>query len=363
MLAGWMNRKQQHVIEYLAEENRILREQLDIHTKGKRIRFSVKQRRRLAEKGRRLGRKILAEIATLVTPETIYKWHRHFVAMKFSPKGRDHSAAHKRRAERNALIIRLATENAGWGYTRIQGVMQNLGYHTISTSTIGEVLRGVGITPSPDRSSRMDWKTFVRIHQDQIAATDFFMVPVWTLKGIVMYRVHFVIDLMSRKVEITHIGCQYCESLMLQIARNLTDSFSGFIQGKRYLLHDRDPLFTNAFRKLIRNSKTVPFKLPRNMPMMNGYAERFVKSIKVECLDRMLFFGEDALRRAVNEYVNHYHHERPHQGLKNNIIEPNAEVFRNQGEIRKIAHLGGLLNYYYRENLPNLERKEPPKVA
>ncbi|MGF1484930.1 MAG: hypothetical protein ACFBZ8_11265 [Opitutales bacterium] len=219
MMAGWMNRQQQRVIEYLVEENRVLREQLDIHAKGKRIRFNAGQRRRLAEKGRRLRRKVLMEIATLVTPETIYAWHRKFVAMKFAPKGRDHSAAHARREARNALIIKLATENAGWGYTRIQGVMQSLGWHKLSTSTIGEVLREAGIRPSPERGSRLDWKTFIRIHADQLAATDFFTVPVWTLRGLVMYRVHFVIDLLTRKVEITHIGCQYTGDLMLQIAR------------------------------------------------------------------------------------------------------------------------------------------------
>lgn len=156
MMAGWMNRQQQHVIDYLVEENRVLREQLDIHAKGKRIRFNASQRRRLAEKGQRLGRKVLLKIANLVTPETIYAWHRKFVAMKFAPKGRDHSAAHARREERNALIIRLAMENAGWGYSRIQGIMQNLGWTTLSTSTIGEVLRKVGILPSPERSSRVD---------------------------------------------------------------------------------------------------------------------------------------------------------------------------------------------------------------
>ncbi len=110
--------------------------------------------------------------------------------MKFASKGKDHSAAHARREERNALIIKLATEIVGWGYGRIQGVMQNLGWHKISTSTIGEVLRSAGISPSPERSSRIDWKTFIRIHADQLAATDFFTVPVWTLKGLAMYRVH-----------------------------------------------------------------------------------------------------------------------------------------------------------------------------
>jgi putative transposase len=358
MMAGWMNRQQQQVIEYLVEENRVLREQLDIHAKGKRLRFNASQRRRLAEKGRRLGRKVLMEVASLVTPETIYAWHRKFVAMKFAPKGCDRSAAHARREERNALIIKLATENAGWGYTRIQGVMQSLGWPKLSTSTIGEVLRNAGIEPSPERCSRLDWKTFIRIHADQLAATDFFMVPVWTLRGQVMYRVHFVIDLLTRKVEITHIGCQYSGELMLQIGRNLTDCFDGFLVGKKWMLHDQDPLFTDDFRELLRASGTTPFKLPRHMPMMNGYAECFVKTIKRECLDKLIFFGEGSLRRAVDEFMAHYHHERPHQGLDNTIIEPDAETFRNTGPIRKIARLGGLLNHYYRDPAIDIEEDE-----
>ena len=362
MMAGWMNRQQQYVIDYLVEENRVLREQLDIHAKGKRIRFNVSQRRRLAEKGRRLGRKVLLKMSNLVTPETIYTWHRKFVAMKFAPKGRDHSAAQSRREERNALIIRLAVENAGWGYSRIQGVMQNLGWHKLSTSTIGEVLRNAGIEPSPERSSRIDWKTFIRIHADQLAATDFFMVPVWTLRGLVLYRVHFVIDLLTRKVEITHIGCEYSGDLMLQIGRNLTDPFDGFLLGKKWMLHDRDPLFHQDFRELLRSSGTIPFKLPKNMPMMNGHAECFVKSIKHECLNKMIFFGEGYLRRAIDQYVSHYHHERPHQGIENRIIKPDAETFRNQGPIRKIAHLGGLLNHYYRDRIPE-NPDELPKAA
>ncbi len=136
MMAGWMNRQQQQVIEYLVEENRVFREQLDVHSKGKRIRFTAKQRRRLAEKGRRLGRKMLKDICNLVTPETIYAWHRKFVAMKFAPKGNDLSAARARREERNALIIKLASENAGWGYERIQGVMLQIGRNLTMPSTV-----------------------------------------------------------------------------------------------------------------------------------------------------------------------------------------------------------------------------------
>ena len=357
MMAGWMNRKQQMVIEYLLEENRVLREQRDNLAKGKRIRFSNAQRRRLAEKGRRLGRQVLMQFATIVTPECIYAWHRKFVAMKFAPKGDSktdrRTAAEKRREKRNALIIKLASENRGWGYGRIQGVMKKLGWHKLSTSTIGEVLRKAGIRPNPDGGSKLDWKTFVRVHADQLAATDFFFVPVMTLRGIVMYRVHFVIDIATRKVQIVHIGCQYHAELMKQLARNLTDCFDGFLLGKKWLIHDRDPLFTDDFGDILRSAGVKPWKLPPSMPMMNAYAESFVKSIKRECLDKIIFFSEEALRNAIREYMEHYHQERPHQGLDNKVIEPDAEVFRNQGRIVKTARLGGLLNDYHRAPAPD----------
>ncbi|MBN1403945.1 MAG: hypothetical protein JW942_05705 [Opitutales bacterium] len=120
MLAGWMNRKQQLVVEYLLEEHKVLREPLDIHADGKRLRYTAKQQRRLSDAGWKLGRQLLMQFATLVTPKTIYAWHRKFVAMKFAPKNRDLCAAKERSAKRDALIIKIASENTGWGYGRIQ---------------------------------------------------------------------------------------------------------------------------------------------------------------------------------------------------------------------------------------------------
>ncbi len=197
--ANWLDEPETAAcIEFLLEENKVLREQLDIHAKGKRLRYTAKQKRRLSDAGRNLGRQLLMQFANLVTPETIYAWHRKFVVMKYTPKGRDLSAAKARSAKRDALIIKIATENTGWGYGRIQGMMQHLGYHKISTSTIGEVLRESGIQPSPTRKRGVSWKEFVRIHAEQIAATDFFFVPVWTLRRLAMFRVHFVIDVLTR---------------------------------------------------------------------------------------------------------------------------------------------------------------------
>ena len=131
--------------------------------------------------------------------------------------------------------------------------------------------------------------------------------------------------------------------------RNLTDGQDGFLQGTRYLLLDRDGKYSPEFSDIIETSGTKMVKLPPRSPNLNAYAERFMRSIKEECLDRMIFFGEACLRRAVTQFLAHYHAERNHQGLDNRIIQSGDEVGRTTGAIRCRLRLGGLLRYYYRD--------------
>ena len=135
---------------------------------------------------------------------------------------------------------------------------------------------------------------------------------------------------------------------MLQVARNLVDEEAGVLQGKRYLVIDRDTKYSDQFRRLIRDNGTKVIRLPPMSPNLNAYAERFVRSIKFECLNRMIFIGEASLRRAVAEYVAHYHGERNHQGLNNRLIEAGPEVGRVTGNVNCRERLGGMLRYYYR---------------
>ena len=158
----------------------------------------------------------------------------------------------------------------------------------------------------------------------------------------------FFIDLSTRKVEIAGIA-QVANGLwMSQIARNLTDAEQGILTGKRYLIHDRDPLFTAEFLEMIADAGVEPVKLPPRSPNLNAYAERFVRSIRESCLDRMIFFGEESLRTAIQNFVAHYHGERNHQGLANQLISPEAGHLSNAGEVQRRQRLGGMLNYYYR---------------
>ena len=177
---------------------------------------------------------------------------------------------------------------------------------------------------------------------------DFFTVEVVTLQGLVRYVVFFVMRLKTRTVEIAGITCQPDEAWMMQVARNLTDAGDGFLRGVQYVILDGDPLYTAAFRRRLRDSGVKPLVLPAWSPNLNAFAERFVESIKSECLDRLVLLGEGHLRAAVRGFTNHYHEERPHQGLGNELIAPTAGVI-GAGQITCRERLGGLLKFYYRE--------------
>jgi len=136
---------------------------------------------------------------------------------------------------------------------------------------------------------------------------------------------------------------------MLQIARNVTDAQSGALRAKRYLIIDRDTKYSEQFRRLIEDGGTKVIRLPPMSPNLNAYAERFVRSIQYECLDRMIFVGQASLRRAVREYVEHYHRERNHQGLENRLLHAPTLARADSGPVGGHARLGGTLNFYYRK--------------
>lgn len=185
-----------------------------------------------------------------------------------------------------------------------------------------------------------------------IAATDFFAVEVLTLRGLVRYLVWFVIDLESRRVHIAGLSRYPHDAWIQQIGRNLTDSVDGFLRGKRYLIHDRDPLFTAAFRAILDAAGIECLKLPPQSPNLNSVAERFVLTIKRECLNKLVPLGERHLRLAISEFMEHYHTERNHQGLDNELITPVAAPTNDNADpsapVERRERLGGLLNYYYR---------------
>src|SRR5260370_19092895 len=177
-VAGWMNQRHLQMIDYLREENRVLREQLG----GRRLRLNDDQRRRLAGKAKGLGRKLLSEVATIVTPETLLMWHRKLIAQKYDGTGKRGPGRPRTAGEVEALVVRMAQENRDWGYRRIQGALSNLG-HDIARSTIAEILRRHGIEPVPERSRKTTWKEFLTRHWGLVWSADFFTGEALTRRG------------------------------------------------------------------------------------------------------------------------------------------------------------------------------------
>jgi putative transposase len=331
--------------EYLVTENRILRNQL----KG-RLRLTEGERKTLAEIGMRLGRKALDEVANIVRPETILAWHRRLVARKFDGSKKKAVAGRPRtEIELEALIVRLAKENRSWGYDRIVGALANLGY-IVSDQTVGNILKRHGLAPAPERKKTTTWKEFLRTHRDLLAATDFFTAEVWTAFGLTTYYVLFFIRLNTREIHVAGITPSPKQFWMIQIARNVTHDEWGFLAPGQYLIHDRDRKYSTAFRKTLKAGGVKSIALPPHSPNLNAYAERWVRSVKEECLANVIFFGEKSFRRAIAEYVEHYHQERNHQGRGNVLLFPSsrAEQQRNR-PLQCRERLGGLLKYYYRK--------------
>jgi len=241
----------------------------------------------------------------------------------------------------------MANENPTWGYTRIRGGLKYLG-HDVARNTIKAILKNHGIEPAPERLTKMPWQTFLAAHWDGLAAADFFTVEVVTVAGLIRYVVLFVMKLKTRTVEIAGITRQPDENWMTQVARNLTNADDGFLRGMEYLILDRDPLYTAAFRDLLRDSGVKPLRLPARSPNLNAFAERFVGSVKSECLDRIVPLSEKHLRASMRAFIDHYHEERPHQGLDNDLLTPNATL-RGPGHVQCRERLGGVLKFYYRE--------------
>jgi transposase InsO family protein len=243
----------------------------------------------------------------------------------------------------------MAEENPTWGYRRIQGALTNLGHH-IDKLTVCNILCRHHLEPAPQRrKAGMSWTQFLKLHWEVLAATDFFTVEVATWHGLVTYYVLVVMKLATRRVQFAGITPHPTAVFMQQCARQLTDPCEGFLLGKRYLIHDRDTKFTQAFDGLLKASGVEPVLLPPRSPNLNAYCERFVRSIKEEALSQMVILGEGALYYTIQQYLSHYHAERNHQGLANQRIAPEPDLGSYSGPVRRRDRLGGLLRYYYRD--------------
>lgn len=344
-IAYCVNKELYKAIDYLREQVRVLVEQQE--KQGKRILLTNKQRMRIAAKAKKLSRKMLEKCTELYTPDTILGWYRKLIAQKYNGIANRKKIGRPRIAKEVVILaLNLKKDNPRWGYKKITDQIVYLG-HKISKSAVKNILIEHGFNPEPDLTVRSSWHEFLKSHWNVFVACDFFTVELMIGRKLVRCTLFFVIELATRKVSFLPVKPQPDGDYMRQVARILTDCEDGFLKGKRFLIHDRDPLFkTEGFYDILEDSGIEPIRLPAQSPDLNAYAERFVKSIKSECLDYLILSSVKQLEYVIREYCDYYHHERIHQSL-GRIIEPKHKLDDN-AEIQRIERLGGLLKSYHR---------------
>jgi putative transposase len=332
-------------IQFLKEENRILRDRLP-----KRITVTPRERRRLLKYGRGLG-KAIRELITIVTPKTFARWLSGERESKKSAKPKRKLGRPKTPDEVRDLILRIAGET-GWGTARILGGLTKLGVR-VARSTVSAILLEHGFDPGPKRGEGT-WSEFVARHAETLWATDFFSKKVWTTCGLVDVFVLFFIHIGSRRVHVAGITTNPDGAWMAQQARNMSMVFADEPVKPSHLIMDMDTKFTAQFRQILESDGIEMVRVGPRKPNLNAHAERFVQSVKTECLDHFVCFGVDHLRHIVNRFVNFYNRRRPHQGRNNRTLpaaagdEPDVVPF-SSGRVECESDLGGLLRHYYRQ--------------
>jgi putative transposase len=350
MIAGAINERMQRKLDYTQEEVRVLKEIVAALTGNGRISFTADQRRRLAVTGKALSPEDRKKYCQIVKPGTILGWFRQLAARKYDSSENKVGRPRKKKDIRK-LVVEMALANLGWGYTKIRDALRTGLKIEIGRTTVANILAAEGIDPAPEREKKRTWKRFMKSHWDTLCACDCFSVEALGITGTVRYMVFFVIEIKSRAVEIAGIAVDPGEEWMKQVARNLIDPVDGFLRRAGYLIHDRDPLFSKAFIAILKTGGVKSVKIPAQSPNCNPHAERFVRTIKYECLNQFVLFGERHLRHLIKEFVEHYMTERFHQGIGGQLIR-NVGPTNDNGADGKVvcrSRLGGLLNFYHRE--------------
>ncbi len=280
----------------------------------------------------------------LVTPGTVLRWHRRLITRKWTYPNR--TGRPPVSAEIAALIERIATENNGWGYKRIQGELLKLG-HRVSASTIRRVLKALKIPPAPKRRTDTTWRQFLRAQASTMLAADFFHVDC----AVTLQRLYclFVIEVGSRYVHILGVTANPDGPWTAQQIRNLLMDLGDRAGDFRFLVRDRAGQFTEAFDAVLAGAGIEAVKIPPRSPRANAYAERFVLTARTEVTDRMLIFGQRHLRTILAQYEAHYNGRRPHRSRQLRPPRPDHPVADlSQARIQRRPVLGGLLSEYER---------------
>jgi putative transposase len=280
----------------------------------------------------------------LVTPGTVLRWHRRLVTRKWTYPNR--TGRRPVSVEITALIERVATENASWGYQRIQGELLKLG-HRVGASTIRRVLKALRIPPAPNRRTDTTWRQFMHTQAATMLATDFFHVDC----AVTLRRLYclFVMEVGSRYVHILGITANPDGPWTTQQIRNLLMDLGDRAADFQFLVRDRAGQFTASFDAVLAGIGIEAVKIPPRSPRANAYAERFVLTARTEVTDRMLIFGERHLRSVLAEYAGHYNGQRPHRSHE--LRPPRADhpvADLSQKRIKRRSVLGGLINEYER---------------
>jgi putative transposase len=277
----------------------------------------------------------------VVTPQTLLRWHRQLVHRKWTHPRRSPGRPPTESRVRE-LVLRFARENPGWGYPRIAGELLKLGLR-VSPSTVRRILLAAGLSPAPGRSGP-SWRQFLRQQAATVLACDFFTVETLSL---CRFYVLFFIELRSRRVHLAGCTMSPTGAWATQQARNL--SFTGLFERMRFLIHDRDSKFAASFDEVFRSEGIEVIHTPIRAPQANAYAERFVRTVRTDCLDWLLILGRRHLEHVLHIYIRHYNRERPHRGLA--LLTPdstNAHPRPSRGEIKRRGRLGGLIHEYHR---------------
>ena len=344
-LAYCIDKELYKAIDYLREQVRVLVEHQE--KQNKRIILTNRQRMRIAAKAKRLSRKMLEQCTELFTVDTVMRWYKNLIAEKYD------GSANRGKVGRPPispeivnLVIKFKKENPRWGYQKITDQIEYLGFR-ISKTSVKNILIENGYDPEPDLTVRSTWHEFLSSHWDVMTACDFFTIELLVGRKLIRCTVFFVIEFSTRKVFFAPIQPQPDGNYMRQVARIFTDCEDGFLKGKHYLIHDRDPLYrSKGFHGILRSSGVEPIKLPAKSPDLNSIAERFVKSVKYECLNYLILSSVQQLEYTLVQYQQYYHHERIHQSL-GRIIEPKHEI-DEAADIQCVERLGGLLKSYHR---------------
>ncbi len=214
-----------------------------------------------------------------------------------------------------------------WGYDRIQGALKNVG-HVVAPNTAKKALKAAGLDPAPDRGKRTPWKTFLKAHAAAIVVTDFFTTEVRTARGLVTHYTLFVIHHATRVAEIVATTTSPNALYMAQVVKALTEPVDGVLCAKKFLVMDRDAIFSEDFRTALKAEGVRALRSPPSAPNCNAFAERFVGTVRPELTDRIIFVGTASFDRALREFGAHYIADRNHQSLENELIAPRAVARR-----------------------------------